>query len=275
MSKLRDQTVYITGGTSGIGLATARELAARGAHVLLMSRRPDAAALQSVRAACADAGQRVSHVEVDVASRDSVLAAFDVAAAQFGAPDLVINSAGIGVAEPFVDMSHEQFDAIMQVNLYGSRHVAEAAVALMRPRGRGRLVFVGSMAGIVPVYGYTAYGSSKFAVLGFAECLRYELKPLGIEVACVCPGEVATPLLAKEAETIPPACKAMKAVGGTMEMAPAAKAIVRGIERGQSLIIPGLRTRLLYTMLWATPRALWLAITDLIVRLALRPRRAA
>lgn len=275
MSTLHDQNVYITGGTSGIGLAMARVLAARGAHVLLMSRRPDEAALASVRAAARTPAQRIAHATCDVADRTGTLAAFARAAADFGEPDVVVNSAGIGFAEPFVDMSYENFDATMQVNLYGSRHVAEAALQRMRPRGRGRLVFVSSMAGIVPVYGYTAYGGSKFGVLGFAECLRYELKPLGIDVACVCPGQVATPLLAKEAETIPPACKAMKAVGGTMAMAPAAEAIVRGLERGRSLIIPGLRSRLLYAMLWATPRALWLAITDAIVRLALRQPRSA
>ncbi len=198
MTTISGKTIYITGGTRGIGLAAARALAARGAHVLLLSRAPDADALAEVASARASADQRVAHLCLDVADRDAVVSTIARAQAEFGAPDVVIHGAGIGSAREFSDMEFEEFDRVMRVNLYGSRHLVEAVLPAMLRKGRGKIVLVGSMGGYVPVYGYTAYGTSKFAVVGFAQCLRYELKPRGVEVACFCPGEVDTPGLADE-----------------------------------------------------------------------------
>ena len=270
MTTIAGKTFYITGGTRGIGLATASALAARGAHVLLLSRAPDANALAEVASARASTDQRVAHLCVDVADRAAVASTIALALAQFGAPDVLIHGAGIGSARQFCEMEFEEFDRVMRVNLYGSRHLVEAVLPTMLRKGRGKIVLVGSMGGYVPVYGYTAYGTSKFAVVGFAQCLRYELKPRGVEVACFCPGEVATPGLADERLVLHPAARALKNIGGTIRADAAARALIRGIERDRFLIVSGLRIRIVHWLFRLTPLPLWNALTDAIVARALR-----
>ena len=270
MTTIAGKTIYITGGTRGMGLATARALAARGAHVLLMSRAPDADALAEVASARASADQCVAHLCVDVADRADVASATARAQAAFGVPDVVIHGAGTGSAREFSAMEFEEFDRVMRVNLYGTRHLVEAVLPAMLRNGRGKIVLIGSMGGYVPVYGYTAYGTSKFAVVGFAQCLRYELKPRGVEVACFCPGEVETPGLADERPTVHPAARALKDIGGTIGAETAARALIRGIERDQFLIVPALRVRVVHWLFRLTPLPLWNAITDAIVARALR-----
>ena len=114
---------------------------------------------------------------MNVADHDEVARTVAIAIAEVGAPDIVIAMAGIGGTEEFIDMKYETFDRVIRVNLYGTRNFIAAVLPSMAVRGNGKIVLVGSMGGIIPVYGYTAYGTSKFAVVGLAQCLRYELKP--------------------------------------------------------------------------------------------------
>jgi short-subunit dehydrogenase len=125
------------------------------------------------------------------------------------------------------------------------------------------------MGGIIPVYGYTAYGSSKFAVVGFAQCLHYELKPRGISVACFCPREVETPGLAEERKALPPASAALKKIGGTMPVETAVRVLVNGIRRDEFMIIPGFKVKMTYWLYRLTPTSLWNEFTDSLVSRAL------
>jgi len=275
MDSFNDKIVFVTGGTSGMGLATARLLATRGAHIVAFSRNAKEAdaALKEIGAARSSAQQRVRWYQLDVAEREQVLAGFAKATQEFGPPDIVINMAGIGGVAPMVDMGFEMFDRIMNINFYGTRHVTEAALLSMRPRGKGKIVLVGSLGGFVPIYGYTAYGTSKFAVVGFAQCLRNEMKPLGIDLACFCPGEVDTPALAAERQSSHPATVALKKIGGTMPIEAAVQGLIDGISSNRFLIIPGLRSKLVYWAVRLTPSWLWNAVADLIVAKALRGKR--
>ena len=112
--------------------------------------------------------------------------------------------------------------------------------------------------------------SLSIAVVGFAQCLRYELKPRGVEVACFCPGEVDTPGLADERLLVHPAARALKNIGGTIGAETAAHALIRGIERDRFLIVAGLSVRIVHWLFRLTPLPLWNAITDAIVARALR-----
>ncbi|MFZ3183505.1 MAG: SDR family NAD(P)-dependent oxidoreductase [Pseudomonas sp.] len=269
---MQNKIIYITGGASGMGLLTACELMKRGAHIVIFNRQADAAlvAVQKIEQMRCSAQQKIASYLLDVAERDQVLAVFEQAAGAIGAPDIVINMAGIGGVATMLDMGYAMFDRIMKINVYGTRNVVEAALKTMRPRRTGQIVLAGSLGGMVPVYGYTAYGTSKFAVLGFAQCLRYELKPLGIDVVCFCPGEVATPGLAAEREHTHPATVAMKFIGGTIAAEHAVSALISGIQRGKFLIIPGLRNKLVHWAVRVTPTSLWNVITDAIVARAVR-----
>jgi NAD(P)-dependent dehydrogenase (short-subunit alcohol dehydrogenase family) len=270
MKNFFGKIVYITGGASGIGLETGKRLAAAGAHIAVLDYSPTEAAMDAITAARRRPMQRVGSYRVDMADRAGVLETVAQAAVGIGAPDLVINCAGIGVTGEFATMKFEDFDRVMQVNLYGSRHLCEAVLPLMRARGDGNIVLVASMAGITPVYGYTDYSTSKYAVLGFGECLRYELKPLGIEVQICCPGEVETPMVAAERAIIHPATHAMKQAGGHITVHQAVDELIAGIVRGKPLIVLGGKARLTFWLRRLVPPSLWYAACDSIVARALR-----
>lgn len=270
MTCYHDKVIYITGAGSGMGLLAARKLAALGARLALFERQLQAATLAAVEAERPTPGAPFRQYRLDVAERAQVLETMARAAAEVGPPDIVINMAGIGGVGEFADMPFERFDRMIQTNLYGSRHVCEAVLPLLRPGAS--IVLAGSMAGMVPVYGYTAYGTSKFAVLGFAQCLRYELKPRGIAVTCFCPGEVATPGLAKERQATHPATTALKKLGGTMAAEDAVNALLHGIARRRFMITPGWKTSFTYWALRLTPMVLWHAITDRLVAGAIKGR---
>ena len=270
MTEIAGKTVYITGAGSGMGLLAGKMLAGIGAHIVTLDRRPNDAALREIESARRSPEQRVARYKVDVADREMVIRTIGTAIAEAGAPDVLINMAGIGATAEFVDMEFETFDRVIKINLYGTRNIVEAVLPSMLARGSGKIVLVGSMGGIIPVYGYTAYGSSKFAVVGFAQCLRYELKPRGISVACFCPGEVETPGLATERKTLHPASAAQKKIGGTMPVEAAVRGLVKGIEHDEAMIIPGWKVKFTYWMHRITPDRLWNAVTDGIVAKATR-----
>jgi NAD(P)-dependent dehydrogenase (short-subunit alcohol dehydrogenase family) len=270
MTDVAAKTIYITGGASGMGLLAGKMLAGLGAHIVVLDLNPTDAAFHEVESARRSSDQRVARYPLNVADRAMVLATVEKAVAECGAPDIAINMAGIGAAAELASMKFEVFDRIIQVNLYGTRHFVEAVLPSMLARGSGKIVLVGSMGGIIPVYGYTAYGTSKFGVVGLAHCLRYELKPRGITVACFCPGEVATPGLAKERSALHPATAALKDIGGTMPVESAVHGLVNGVQRDEFLIIPGLKTRLMYWAHRLAPVGLWNVITDNIVAKAMR-----
>jgi NAD(P)-dependent dehydrogenase (short-subunit alcohol dehydrogenase family) len=207
VTDVASKTIYVTGGASGMGLLAAKMLAALGAHIVVLDLNPTDAALHEIESARRSSNQRVARYKLNVADRSMVLATVETVVTECGAPDVALNM-GIGGAAELASMKFEMFDRIVQVNLYGTRHIVEAVLPSMLARGSGKIVLVGSMGGLMPVYGYTAYGTSKFAAVGLAHCLRYELKPRGISVACFSPGEVATPGLAKERSTLHPATAA-------------------------------------------------------------------
>jgi 3-dehydrosphinganine reductase len=270
MTDVAGKTVYITGAGGGMGLLASKMLAGLGAHIVTLDRNPTDAALHEIESARRSPEQRVARYKVDVADREIVIGTVGTAIAEAGAPDVLINMAGIGGAAHLIDMKFETFDRMIKINLYGTRNIVEAVLPSMLARGNGKIVLVGSMGGIIPVYGYTAYGSSKFAVVGLAQCLRYELKPRGISVACFCPGEVETPGLAAERKTLHPASAALKKIGGTMPVEAAVRGLVRGIEGDEVMIIPGWKVKFTYWMHRITPDQVWNAVTDSIVAKAMR-----
>jgi 3-dehydrosphinganine reductase len=270
MKNFADKTIYITGGASGIGLETGERLAALGAHIVVLDYNPTDVAQSAIEAARSSSAQRVTRYQLDIADRQEVLKTVARAAVEAGAPDMVINSAGTGVCGEFATMKFEDFDRVMQVNLYGSRHICEAVLPLMRARGRGKIVLLASMGGVVPVYGYTDYGTSKFAVLGFGECLRYELKSLGIDVVVCCPGEVETPMVVAERQTIHPVTRAMKRLGGTISVEEAVSELISGIQRDKSIIVLGGKARVTFWAHRLLPPSVWNMITDRIVTKALK-----
>ncbi|MGB7197222.1 MAG: SDR family NAD(P)-dependent oxidoreductase, partial [Acidobacteriaceae bacterium] len=155
MSDIAGKTIYITGGASGMGLMCGKTLAGIGAHIVILDLNPTDAALHEVESARRTPEQRVARYKVNVTDNEEVMRVITTAVAEVGAPDIVITMAGIGGTEEFVKMKFETFDRVMRVNVYGTRNVVAAVLPSMLARGNGKIVLVGSMGGILPVYGYT------------------------------------------------------------------------------------------------------------------------
>lgn len=238
-------TALVTGGSSGIGLAIAGELAARGAHVHIAARRAqmlDEACTEIARRRHAAAPPPVGHV-CDVASEHSVAQMFAELRAQNSEPGIIVNSAGVSLPGYFESIPVEEFTRVMQINFMGTLHVLKQAVPLMVARRGGHILNVGSVASLMGVFGMTPYCASKFAVRGLSDSLRSELKPHGIVVSLLCPPDTDTPMLAAEAALKPPETTALSKTAGVISATVVATAAMRGMERGQALIVPGLEGR--------------------------------
>ncbi len=236
-------TVYITGGSQGIGLAIARAYRARGANLALFARSAErlVQARDSLREV--DGGDaRVEVFPMDVTHEGQVAAGFDRAEAALGPPDILVNSAGLIAGNRFERIPSAEFDAVVRTNVLGPANTIRQLLPALRAR-RGRIVNIASVAGLVGIYGYTAYSASKYALVGFSESLRYELKPDGVSVTLVCPPEVPTAMVEHEDRTLPRAAKVIKHLAGVLSADAVARAVVRGAGRRQFLVVPGVRAR--------------------------------
>jgi NAD(P)-dependent dehydrogenase (short-subunit alcohol dehydrogenase family) len=239
-----DKNVFIVGGSSGIGLAAGKMLAERGANILVLALPDDLlqAAPGEIGNRAKSPSQKISAVALDVSAREEVERVMGAQVDGFGVPDVLINCAGLARPNYFEAVTYQQFDRIMKINVYGTWNTASVLVPHMKNRG-GYIVNVSSIAGFIGVYGYTDYCTSKFAVLGFSEALRSELKPLGIGVSVLCPPDTDTPGLADENPTKPPETRAIAGTVKLMTAEQVAGAMIRGMERGTFLIVPSLEGR--------------------------------
>ncbi len=248
-TSFKGKCAYIVGGSSGIGLATAERLVVQGANVVLLARRPDAldAAAQAIRQVRRRSDQRVHAYTLDATDLDACRRVFRLAIEENGPPDLLMNSAGISHPHYFEDVTPEQFDEVLKVNLYATFNAAHVLVPHMRDRG-GAILNVSSVAGLVGVFGFTSYSAAKFAVIGFSEALRAELKRFGITVSVLCPPDTDTPMLYREDRTKPVETKAISKGARVMSADAVARAALKGVYRGNFLIVPGMDAK---ASLWA------------------------
>jgi len=187
-----DAHVLVTGAASGIGLATALELARRGARLALVDRHEPR--LEAAREAVARVGRAPTAHRLDVADREAVGAFAERFVVDAAPLDLLVNNAGVAVVAPFTATSATDWDWVFGVNVRGPLELTRALLPPMLARGRGHLAFVASLAGLIGAPGMVAYSTTKFALVGFAEALRLELAGTGVDVTVVCPGYVRTGL---------------------------------------------------------------------------------
>lgn len=231
MSFFANRKVVITGASSGIGLALAKQVAREGGHVVLIARR--AAPLEEAKAQVqAEGGKgQVETVALDISREGDVNEAMARVLAA-GPVDVLVNNAGVVMPGRFVELPMAEFHSMMDINYFGTVHMCKALVPAMIERKSGRICNVSSLAGVIGIYGYTPYAASKFAICGFSQALRAELWPHGIAVSVCMPPDTDTPQLAFENQYKP---KETKAIAGTVKALSAeqvAGAIARGVENG-------------------------------------------
>lgn len=273
---LDNKLAFITGGSSGIGLALAKQFASRGANVWIAARRIDQlqSAQAQIQAVCKNANQTVGILQMDVTDRDQINAAAAELLQKAGTPDYVVNSAGVVHPGEFLKMDMHHFEWMMDINYFGTVYTTHALLPSMLKRGSGHLINISSTAGYVGVYGYTAYSGSKFAVRGFSDALRSEIKNCGISVSLVFPADTETPQLEYDEQYKPPITRELSKTGGRMKADQAAKIILRGIDRKQYLIIPGFMNQLTFLVSGLLGSA-WYPIMDMAVGDARRKVGAA
>ncbi len=251
MRDFSEKVVLITGGSSGIGLALARQLAAQGARVGIVGRSQEKldAALAELASMDGNSPDRFLAIAADVADAAQAVHAVQKITASLGLPDLVINSAGV-VRPGYIDqLSLEHLHESMDINYFGTVHIVKAVTPGMLARGSGTIVNISSGLGLVAFIGYSAYCATKFALRGFTDAIRAELKPHGIDVSIVFPPDTDTPGLQEELRVSPPE---YRAVAGSFSLQPADKVaaeILKGVRRRRYLIFPSADMRLIY---WLT-----------------------
>jgi 3-oxoacyl-[acyl-carrier protein] reductase len=189
MAQLQDKIAIVTGAASGFGAGIARLYIAEGAKVVLADINADAA-----QRLAAELGSNARAARCDVTQGDQVQAAVDLCVDVFGVPDIVVNNAGTTHRnQPLMEVDEKTFDRVFDVNVKSIFHMVKAVVPMMRQRGSGSIINVGSVAGIRPRPGLTWYNGSKGAVNLLSKSLAVELGPDGIRVNNICPvmGETA------------------------------------------------------------------------------------
>jgi NAD(P)-dependent dehydrogenase (short-subunit alcohol dehydrogenase family) len=196
MMRMDGRVALVTGGSSGIGQATALALASEGAAVMLFAL--PGAELDEAADACRALGASALTYAGDVGEATAVAAAFDLAERRLGAVDAVFNNAGISVVSPIADTTDAAWQRLLDTNLTGSFNVVREAARRMMAAGSGAIVNTASELALSGEAGYVAYSATKGAVLSMTRALAAELAPHGIRVNSVCPGATDTPLLQAE-----------------------------------------------------------------------------
>jgi len=260
----RSQTLFVTGGMSGLGKGLAATYLRRGADVAIFDLAVREEVMTELDQLKCRQDQQVVAYAVSVADLQALCTSVRKAVESIGEPQLAINCAGMQRAAPFAELSAADFELVVQINLFGSRNFAEAVLPFMKEGSR--LALVSSMAGFAANYSYSAYNASKFAVIGLGRALRLELKPTGREVSLICPPEVDTPMVVEECRGMHPVSRTLKDLAGALTVDEAITGIVAGLDAGKHVIIPGRKAKFAYMCNRYLPDFLMNGIVDRIVR---------
>jgi NAD(P)-dependent dehydrogenase (short-subunit alcohol dehydrogenase family) len=191
MENLSGKVAVITGGASGIGFATAKALAAKGAKIVIADI--EATALDKAVAALSSSGAKAEGVVCDVANLASVQNLAETSFSKMGAVHIVFNNAGVAINGHIAQMKHSDWEWIIKVDLWGPIHGVEAFLPrLIEQKQGGQIVFTSSIAGLVPTEGLGTYAVAKYGVVALAETLRREVRQHNIGVSVLCPLRVET-----------------------------------------------------------------------------------
>ncbi|MGA1822407.1 MAG: SDR family oxidoreductase [Thermoplasmatota archaeon] len=231
ITDFREKLILITGGSSGIGLATADKLIKKGSRVVILARDE-----RKLKKASKKLGKKCDHRSVDILNIEDLNRAKEWIIDEHGAPDIIVNSAGFVHPGRLEDLTDEQIDRMIDINLKGTINVCRTFVPEMR--SPGHVVNVSSPVGFMGVYGYSVYSASKFGVDGFSESIRMELKRNGIGVSVVYPPDTKTPQLDYENRYKPEETKRITGTIDPVDPEVVADSIIEGIKRNRFHVYP-------------------------------------
>jgi short-subunit dehydrogenase len=241
MYVLKDKVAVVTGAGSGIGRALAQLLASKGCRLALADIN-EAGLKETAASLQAD----VITQALDVSKRDAVYAFADTVKARFGTAHVVVNNAGVALSQTVNDMSWEDFEWLMGINFWGVTYGTKAFLPMLLAQDDGAIVNISSVFGIIGVPTQSAYNAAKFAVRGFTEALRHELKDTKVRAISVHPGGIRTNIARAARFHVDPTGATDRAgsVARFDRLArtspeKAAAAIVRGLERGAPRVLIG------------------------------------
>jgi 3-dehydrosphinganine reductase len=246
MEYYQNKLVLITGGSSGIGLSLAKQLAQAEANVWILARRPEQLekAIHEIEACRKNPSQKFGYIEADITNEQHLSSELSKFTESNGVPDILINSAGYARPGLFDDLDSGEFRRQMDVDYFGTVNTIKNIAPGMAARKSGHIINISSMAGFIGTIGYTAYCGAKFAVRGFTDTLRFELKRYGVRVSIVYPPDTRTPGYEIENRFKPAITKAFtEDNGGVFEPDYVAKVILKDAAKGKYTILPGSSTK--------------------------------
>lgn len=266
--RLAGRTSVITGGAGGIGRAIAASLARRGCHLVLVDI--DEAGLQRTAELIAQPGLCVSCYRLDVADAEVIANFPNVVRATHPRVDLLVNNAGVALGGAFEQVSDDDFEWLFGINFRGLVRMTRAFLPLLMSSDDARIVNLSSVFGLVAPPGQTAYAASKFAVRGFSDSLRHELRGSSVGVSVIHPGGIATAIA--DSARLPAGISAEEqarqraAFNKLLTLPPevAGEIIVRGIERRKSQILVGTDAQIIALLARIAPISAWHVIERLL-----------
>lgn len=238
----------ITGGSSGIGYALANQLVEAGASVILLARSQEKLdeAKTSLSSQLSQPDQLIHAIPADVTDVESLSMAIEDMAKTIGIPDFIFNCAGVALPGYVEQLKLEVFKWTMDIDYHGTVNVIKLLLPHLLQRGSGHIINFSSMAGVIGTFGYSAYSGAKFAVRGFSDVIRSELKPKNIRVSIVYPPDTDTPQLAFENQFKPYETRELAGSDKPISAAAVARETLKSVSRGKYAIVPGAEAKLLY-----------------------------
>lgn len=224
---LENKVVMVTGGSAGLGEQICYEAAKKGAIVITCARRIQL--LGKVKEQCmALSGKEAFAFQLDVSSPESVLSVLEKVQAEVGTIDVLVNNAGFGIFEDFLTFDLEKARNMFEVNVLGMMTLTQQVAVQMAENKQGHIINIASMAGKMATAKSTIYSATKFAVLGFSNALRLEMRPFNVSVTTVNPGPIRTEFFDKA----DPSGDYLDKLGFiVLEPQKLAKAIIRSVEK--------------------------------------------
>lgn len=271
----QNKNVLITGGSSGIGLATAKAFAANGANLFLVARNPGKleTAKREVQVVAAP-GAVVAVFPVDISNQKDIETLVSEIIGKKGGIDILINNAGISVCGRLEDHSAEEHEEVIRINYLGMYYTLRAVYPHLKTKPGSHIGFVSSVAGYLGVFGFSAYSASKFALTGLAESIRSEAKDYGVGVTIIYPPDTDTPMYHQDFDSKLPECIALSENAKLVPPEEVAEKFLKGIRKNKFEVFCNLESKLARVLRFLVPKV-YFRIIDGIIEKDRRKRRKA